>query len=433
MAGGLLDFLETPEGQGLLAATFGGLAGAQRGTPVNNIGRAGLAGLSGYSGAQDRISSAKQLATEQAMKTMQMEKMRREAANETGLTSLQGQYFNPGQPGSQVMDGQQGPDMPAQPAKFDVNGFASAAAGKGFMSPMQAIQLQSAMAKDTGVDKIDPTKFTPASLAKFSTSRNFGDLQPRDKLEFVEGVGINPFDQSNANRAIPNANKPFSMSADGKVVANPQFQAYEISKAGAGAARTSVNVTNKMGEGLASQVGPMMRDSASASEAAGKQIDAANKITNALDQNKMFAGTGANIQLGAAQLASSLGVGGKDNEERIANTRVTLQNLAQLTLQGRQQMKGQGAITESESKLAERAVSGDITLTPGEIRILANAAKRSGGYAQSEHSRKLSVIQKTPSLAEIAPFYDVQNIQPEAVAPPKADYKFVNGKLVKVQ
>lgn len=48
---GLLDFATSPMGQGLLAAGFGGLAGANRNTPINNIGRAGLAGLTGYSAA----------------------------------------------------------------------------------------------------------------------------------------------------------------------------------------------------------------------------------------------------------------------------------------------------------------------------------------------------------------------------------------------
>lgn len=48
---GLLDFTKSPMGQGLLAAGFAGLAGANRNTPINNIGRAGLAGLTGYSAA----------------------------------------------------------------------------------------------------------------------------------------------------------------------------------------------------------------------------------------------------------------------------------------------------------------------------------------------------------------------------------------------
>jgi hypothetical protein len=56
---GLLDFAATPEGQGLLAAAFGGLAGARRGAPVNTLGIAGLAGLTGYSNAASRDSTQK--------------------------------------------------------------------------------------------------------------------------------------------------------------------------------------------------------------------------------------------------------------------------------------------------------------------------------------------------------------------------------------
>lgn len=50
--GGLLDFIQTPAGVGLLSAAFGGLAGARRGAgPLNTIGAAGLSGVAGYSAA----------------------------------------------------------------------------------------------------------------------------------------------------------------------------------------------------------------------------------------------------------------------------------------------------------------------------------------------------------------------------------------------
>ncbi len=54
---GLLDFAQTPAGQGLLAAAFGGLAGARRGAPINTLGAAGLAGIAGYSNALQRQST----------------------------------------------------------------------------------------------------------------------------------------------------------------------------------------------------------------------------------------------------------------------------------------------------------------------------------------------------------------------------------------
>lgn len=54
---GLLDFVKTPEGQGLLSAAFGGLAGARRGAPINTLGAAGLAGVAGYGNALQRQST----------------------------------------------------------------------------------------------------------------------------------------------------------------------------------------------------------------------------------------------------------------------------------------------------------------------------------------------------------------------------------------
>lgn len=50
-SGGLLDFVNTPVGMGLLSAAFGGLAGARRGAPLNSLGAAGLAGVAGYNAA----------------------------------------------------------------------------------------------------------------------------------------------------------------------------------------------------------------------------------------------------------------------------------------------------------------------------------------------------------------------------------------------
>lgn len=58
---GLLDFAQSPMAMGLLAAAAGGLAGARRGTPINNLGRAGLAGLAGYSAADSYQQKKREL------------------------------------------------------------------------------------------------------------------------------------------------------------------------------------------------------------------------------------------------------------------------------------------------------------------------------------------------------------------------------------
>lgn len=83
---GLLDqfseFAKSAEGQGLLSAAFGGLAGARRGEPINSLGRAGLAGMAGYSGAIDRQQQAAEAQHNQQYRGMQMDAMRQHQAQQ---------------------------------------------------------------------------------------------------------------------------------------------------------------------------------------------------------------------------------------------------------------------------------------------------------------------------------------------------------------
>lgn len=83
---GLLDqfseFVKSPEGQGLVSAAFGGLAGARRGEPINSIGRAGLAGLAGYTGAMDRQAQQAESAMSQQYRALQMDEIKRKQAQQ---------------------------------------------------------------------------------------------------------------------------------------------------------------------------------------------------------------------------------------------------------------------------------------------------------------------------------------------------------------
>ena len=181
------------------------------------------------------------------------------------------------------------------------------------------------------------------------------------------------------------------------------FIEYETALKRAGAPSVSVS----MDKGLAAQVGPMMKESKEKTIGAIKEIDAANQVIGALDSNKMFTGPLANQRLTVAQLGSTLGVGGKDLPDKINNTRAAIQGLAEITLQGRQEMRGQGAITESEGKLAERAKSGDISLTPGELKQLAGAAKRAGEYTYNQHQGQLQAMAQNPETKQLIPYYNV--------------------------
>jgi hypothetical protein len=173
----------------------------------------------------------------------------------------------------------------------------------------------------------------------------------------------------------------------------------------------STNVNVALDKGVAAQIGPMLKDAQIQAQGANSQIDAADRVIQAVDTNKVIAGPAATPQLKLAQIGSVLGVTGKDTAETIANTRQAIRGFAELTLQGRKSMRGEGAITESEGKLAERAFSGDIdSLTPAEIKQIANASKRAAEFTLTEYNRKLKTLEKDPATAQLVPFYEVNRM-----------------------
>jgi hypothetical protein len=175
------------------------------------------------------------------------------------------------------------------------------------------------------------------------------------------------------------------------------------SKTSAGASKYDFgNMINKS----LSDVAPILVASKTATGGAIQQADAANRIIQSLDTNKIFTGAGANQKLQAAQIGQMLGITGGKTEEIVANTRTAIQGLAQLTLQGRKQMRGEGAITESEGALAQRAMSGDVSLTAGELRILANAAKRSAKFTYDQHQSMMGALAKDSPNS--VPYYQLE-------------------------
>lgn len=85
---GLLDFLQTPAGQGLLSAGFSGLAGARRGQPINNVGRAGMAGLIGYNQAQQNQAEAAKDMQRSKLFDMQVQQMQEQQARQKAAEEL---------------------------------------------------------------------------------------------------------------------------------------------------------------------------------------------------------------------------------------------------------------------------------------------------------------------------------------------------------
>jgi hypothetical protein len=179
---------------------------------------------------------------------------------------------------------------------------------------------------------------------------------------------------------------------------------------------TSVNVKvdNKLGEGLAGQIGPIVSGTRTQALSGIKLVDSANRILAAADNNGLFAGPGANLLLKGAQVADVLGIAGKDTKEKIQNTRAVVRGMAEQAVAARSQLGSQAQISNSEQELLNKATSGDIgELTSGEIVMIAKLNDRLGRQLYAGHASQLGVMRAQPGLQSLVPFYQV----PELSAP----------------
>lgn len=166
-----------------------------------------------------------------------------------------------------------------------------------------------------------------------------------------------------------------------------------------------------MGDSAAKNVGEILMGSRTAAVAARQSVDSANRIVSALESGKVFAGPTASLRMAGAQIAETLGVGGADNRERIANTRNVVKGLAELAMQGSKYLSGQGAVSNYERDAINKAVSGDIdSLTIPEIKAIAEASRRSGRAINEEHKRLVSVARSKPTTGVSADFYDLPDM-----------------------
>lgn len=173
--------------------------------------------------------------------------------------------------------------------------------------------------------------------------------------------------------------------------------------------------SNMLGKSTINQIGPMLEASKGGAVEAIDTANAANRVLGALNTGKALTGPAANQRLATNQVGQMLGITGT-NEEVSTQTRALIQNLAKLTLQGRKGMKGQGAVSETEGALAEKAESGNINFTRGEIKQLADAALRTAKWKYDQHENMMIPLrQDEPKSSR---YFEVP-VNPSIFEPPK--------------
>lgn len=381
---GLLDFVATPEGQGLLSAAFGGLAGARRGQPLNSIGRAGLAGLAGYSQAQDRITQQEENAVQKQYREMQMQGLQaqldQQKAQKEWRTGLP-QVLQQAQPTYGA--GDEGPTMtPGNP---------------------QALQSYLTRPDSPFFDKILERQLFPKEEESFTLGEGQVRYGPGGKIVAQGPTKVEP---------MPTNVREYEYARSQGY--NGTYEQFQLAMKKAGASRTSVevNTAKPFLNEIAGGLGKSIIDAQGGAQAATGTIETVNRLYQALDSGKVMAGPGTTFRQYGIQLGSILGVSGKDAQETLLNTRQAVQSLAQLELDAAQQMKGQGQITEAERSIIRRAASGDIdSMTTGELRLLAGVLDRTARTKINSYNARVQPLMSNPQAAPLAPFLNVQEPQ----------------------
>jgi hypothetical protein len=223
---------------------------------------------------------------------------------------------------------------------------------------------------------------------------------------------------------VPNPNRPFN--ADG--TPNPAFQEWELKKAAAGRPTTSVNV-NTATKPFLNELGKGAGEAVLAAQAGAKsaQQTLANVQQMRQGLEKAFVGPLAGQRMTLAQLGEVMGVGGKDNAERLQNTRMVMQGLARQELSAAASMKGQGQITESERAIMRKAESGQINeMTKPEIETLLGALTKTSNYRIQQHERNMGKLRQDPNASGIIQYLDAGSQQaPSMPSPAGGGVKFM--------
>lgn len=177
---------------------------------------------------------------------------------------------------------------------------------------------------------------------------------------------------------------------------------------------TNISIVNTpTAKSLSEPVGKMAETSLAKAQGAAESMESANQIRAALNAGNVIAGPLAGARTKFAQVLEMAGIGDK---EKLANTRNAIQGLASMTLASRADLKGQGQITDMETKLLERAKSADIgDLTIGELHQIVNTAQKVSNRLWSNHQTLLKTMEGDPEAASARKYYAPTGSIPEAL------------------
>jgi hypothetical protein len=153
---------------------------------------------------------------------------------------------------------------------------------------------------------------------------------------------------------------------------------------------------------LGTNVANALETSATQAQSAVKTLGVISNIRNALSTGKVITGPGTTARQIFLQISGN-------NPDALAQTRQVVQGLAQLTLNSRGLLKGQGQVSDKEGALLEKAQSGSIdSLTGPEILTVVDVIERQGKDAIKLNKTYVQRAKK----GDVFDFFDVDEPAP---------------------
>jgi hypothetical protein len=163
---------------------------------------------------------------------------------------------------------------------------------------------------------------------------------------------------------------------------------------------TNVSVTN-LDKSAATQLGELVPKLYEQANSAASQVAQLPRYRRALDS--AITGPLADSRLTAARIGSALGFSG---DKAVSATTELVQGLAEMALQSRSMLTGQGQITENEQKLLTKARSGDLNLTKSELQTIFSISDRA---ARAQYAKSRKLLESAASKSETAGLF-LQNV-----------------------
>lgn len=251
--------------------------------------------------------------------------------------------------------------------------------------------------------KVDVKDYTPESVAAYKQTGDITQLRAVEKEGSI--TNLQKLQQYRDSIAKTNPNDPRLREVDNAIVKETQF---------APAASTTVNIADKTFDTeLAKGVGASVQSTYDKAAAAQTTLQKINQLRPILKAG-VYSGPLSSAQSTVAQIASKLGTAGKDTQDTLNRTAEAMQGLSSFELDAAAAMRGQGAITENERMLIQRAAAGRLDqFTSPQILTLLNALEKTSQFRIQAHNKNLTRLKGMPNVSQYADFYTLPNMPKE--------------------